>query len=145
MPKIPTFTSEARPTAGAAGVVSNIKVNVNQSVAAALRPLGKAAEDYYIKEKTVENKTEALELENKSILELNDVVQKASYLYKNSEQANSYLMQQSKTIRDKYASQASSSTVKTMFTNNYLLEEQKKIFSVDNAVYNHLNIFYLNL
>ena len=138
MPKIPTFTSEARPTAGAAGVVSNIKVNVNQSVAAALRPLGKAAEDYYIKEKTVENKTEALELENKSILELNDVVQKASSLYKNSEQANSYLMQQSKTIRDKYASQASSSTVKTMFTNSYLLEEQKKIFSVDNAVYKNL-------
>ena len=138
MPKIPTFTSTARPTAEAAGVVSNIKVNVNQSVAAALRPLGKAAEDYYIKEKTIENKTEALELENKSVLELNDVAQKASSLYKNSEQANSYLMQQSKTIRDKYASQASSSTVKTMFTNSYLLEEQKKIFSVDNAVYKNL-------
>jgi len=138
MPKIPTFTSTARPTAEAAGVVSNIKVNVNQSVAAALRPLGKAAEDYYIKEKTIENKTEALELENKSVLELNDVAQKASSLYKNSEQANSYLMQQSKIIRDKYASQASSSTVKTMFTNSYLLEEQKKIFSVDNAVYKNL-------
>ena len=138
MPKIPTFTSTARPTAEAAGVVSNIKVNVNQSVAAALRPLGKAAEDYYIKEKTIENKTEALELENKSVLELNDVAQKASSLYKNSEQANSYLMQQSKIIRDKYASQASSGTVKTMFTNSYLLEEQKKIFSVDNAVYKNL-------
>ena len=112
MPKIPTFTSTARPTAEAAGVVSNIKVNVNQSVAAALRPLGKAAEDYYIKEKTIENKTEALELENKSVLELNDVAQKASSLYKNSEQANSYLMQQSKIIRDKYASQASSVQLK---------------------------------
>ena len=132
MPKIPTFTSTARPTAEAASVVSN------QSVAAALRPLGKAAEDYYIKEKTIENKTEALELENKSVLELNDVAQKASSLYKNSEQANSYLMQQSKIIRDKYASQASSGTVKTMFTNSYLLEEQKKIFSVDNAVYKNL-------
>ena len=49
MPKIPTFTAQARPTAQAAGVVSNIKVNVNQSVAAALRPLGKTAEDFYIK------------------------------------------------------------------------------------------------
>jgi len=138
MPKIPTFTSQARPTAEAASVVSNIKVNVNQSVAAALRPLGKTAEDYYIKEKTVENKTEALELENKSILELNDVVQKASSLYKNSDQANNYLMQQSKIIKDKYASQASSGAVKNMFTNSYLLEEQKKIFSVDNAVYKNL-------
>ena len=50
MPKIPTFTAQARPTAQAAGVVSNIKVNVNQSVAAALRPLGKAAEDYYVRQ-----------------------------------------------------------------------------------------------
>ena len=51
MPKIPTFTSEARPTAQAASVVSNIKIPLNQTVAGALRPLGKAAEDYYIKEK----------------------------------------------------------------------------------------------
>ena len=140
MPKIPTFTSEARPTAGAAGVVSNIKIGLDQTVAGALRPLGEAAEDYYIKEKTVQNKTEALELENKSILELNDVAQKASSLYKNSDQANNYLMQQSKIIKDKYASQASSGAVKNMFTNSYLLEEQKKIFSVDNAVYK--NIFF---
>ena len=138
MPKIPTFTSQARPTAEAASVVSNIKVNVNQSVAAALRPLGKTAEDYYIKEKTVENKTEALELENKSVLELNQVSIKASKLYKNSEQANNYLMQQSKIIIDKYAALSSNSAVKTMFKNSYLLEEQKKIFSVDNAVYKNL-------
>ena len=130
MPKIPTFTSEARPTAQATGVVSNIKVNVNQSVAAALRPLGKAAEDYYVKEKTIENKTEALELENKSVLELNDVAQKASSLYKNSDQANAFFMKESKIIRDKYSSLASNSMVKNMFNNNYLLEEQKKnIFS----------------
>mgnify|MGYP003676746760 CR=1 FL=1 len=59
MPKIPTFTSEARPTAQAASVVSNIKVNVNQSVAAALRPLGKSAEDYYIKQRDNNEKLEA--------------------------------------------------------------------------------------
>jgi hypothetical protein len=41
MPKIPTFTSEARPTAQAASVVSNIKIPLNQTVAGALRPLGK--------------------------------------------------------------------------------------------------------
>ncbi len=66
MPKIPTFTSEARPTAQAASVVSNIKVNVNQSVAAALRPLGKTAEDFYIKKRNIEEKLIA----NKAILEL---------------------------------------------------------------------------
>ena len=138
MPKIPTFTAEGRPTAQAASVVSNIKVNVNQSVAAALRPLGKAAEDYYVKEKTIENKTEALELENKSVLELNNLAQKASSLYKNSDQANAFFMKESKIIRDKYSSLASNSMVKNMFNNNYLLEEQKKIFSVDNDVYKNL-------
>ena len=66
MPKIPTFTAQARPTAQAASVVSNIKVNVNQSVAAALRPLGKAAEDYYVKEKK-------LEADNKATLALSDL------------------------------------------------------------------------
>jgi D-Tyr-tRNAtyr deacylase len=62
MPKIPTFTSEARPTAQAASVVSNIKIGLNQTVGAALAPLGKAAEDYYVKEKKLEadNKAYAL-------------------------------------------------------------------------------------
>ena len=66
MPKIPTFTSEARPTAEAASVVSNIKVNVNQTVAGALRPLGKAAENYYIKKRDNEEKLQA----KKTLLEL---------------------------------------------------------------------------
>ena len=138
MPKIPTFTAEARPTAESTGVVSNIKIPLNQTVGEALAPLGKVAQDYYVKEKQIENKTEALELENKSVLELNDVAQKASSLFKNSDQANAYLMKESKIIIDKYAALASNNTVKTMFKNNYLLEEQKKIFSVDNKVYKNL-------
>lgn len=59
MPKIPTFTAEARPTAEAAGVVSNIKIPLNQTVGAALAPLGKAAEDYYIKQRDNTEKLEA--------------------------------------------------------------------------------------
>ena len=66
MPKIPTFTAKARPTAEAAGVVSNIKVNVNQSVAAALAPFGKSVEDYYIKKRDNEEKLIA----KKAIIEL---------------------------------------------------------------------------
>ena len=59
MPKIPTFTSEARPTAQAAGVVSNIKIGLNQTVGAALAPLGKSAEDYYIKQRDNNEKLKA--------------------------------------------------------------------------------------
>jgi hypothetical protein len=59
MPKIPTFTAEARPTAEAAGVVSNIKIPLNQTVGAALAPLGEAVEDYYIKQRDNTEKLEA--------------------------------------------------------------------------------------
>ena len=138
MPKIPTFTAEGSPTAEVGAVKSNIQIPLSQTIGTALAPVTKAIVDYKVKEKGIENKTEALELENKSVLELNDVAQKASSLYKNSDQANAYLMQESKVIRDKYAALASNSMVKTMFNNNYLLEEQKKIFSVDNAVYKNL-------
>jgi len=138
MPKIPTFTTEARPTAEVGSIKTNIQIPLSQTIGTALAPITKAVVDYKVKEKGVENKTEALELENKSVLELNDVAQKASSLYKNSDQANNYLMQESKIIIDKYAALASNNTVKTMFKNSYLLEEQKKIFSVDNAVYKNL-------
>jgi len=138
LPKIPTFTAEGSPTAEVGSVKSNIQIPLSQTIGTALAPVTKAIVDYKVKEKAIENKTEALELENKSVLELNDVAQKASSLYKNSDQANTYLMQESKVIRDKYAALASNSMVKTMFNNNYLLEEQKKIFSVDNAVYKNL-------
>ena len=79
MPKIPTFTAQARPTAQAAGVVSNIKVNVNQSVAAALTPLGKTAEDYYIKQRNLEEKTEA----NKKFFEIQNKVEESQAKVKN--------------------------------------------------------------
>jgi len=138
MPKIPTFTAESRPTAEVGSIKTNIQIPLSQTIGTALAPITKAVVDYKVKEKEVENKTEALELENKSVLELNDVAQKASSLYKNSDQANNYLMQESKIIIDKYAALASNNTVKTMFKNSYLLEEQKKIFSVDNAVYKNL-------
>ena len=138
MPKIPTFTAESRPTAEVGSIKTNIQIPLSQTIGTALAPITKAVVDYKVKEKGVENKTEALELENKSVLELNDVAQKASSLYKNSDQANNYLMQESKIIIDKYAASASNNTVKTMFKNSYLLEEQKKIFSVDNAVYKNL-------
>jgi len=138
MPKIPTFTATGRPTAEVGSIKTNIQIPLSQTIGTALAPITKAVVDYKVKEKEVENKTEALELENKSVLELNDVAQKASSLYKNSDQANNYLMQESKIIIDKYAALSSNNTVKTMFKNSYLLEEQKKIFSVDNAVYKNL-------
>ena len=62
----------------------------------------------------------------------------------NKEKANQFLKNESTRIRTKYSNLASSSGVKRIFETNYLMEEQKQIFKVDNAVYknivqNHFN------
>ena len=137
MPKIPTFKTEARITAESASTTTNIQIPLTNTLAGSLKPLTDAFVRYKTAEKNAENKTEALELENQAVLKLNDATQEASKM-KNSDGANTFLMTKSKEIRDEFSSQASNSKVKTLFTNNYLLEEQKKIYSVDNAVHKNL-------
>ena len=66
MPKIPTFEAKGRITAEAGAVRTNIKVSPTASMAAALRPLGQAAEDYYVKQR---NNSDNLEY-NKKLLEI---------------------------------------------------------------------------
>jgi hypothetical protein len=137
MPKIPTFTTEARPTAKVSSVQSNLQIPLN-TVAGSLKPLTDAVVKYKTAEQNASNKTEALELENKAVIKLNDLSQDISIKYTNSDEANKVLMEKSKAIRDEFANQASNNQVKTLFTNSYLLEEQKKIYSVDNKVYTNL-------
>ena len=57
--KIPTFEAKGRITAEAGAVRTNIKVSPTASMAAALRPLGQAAENYYIKQRDNNEKLEA--------------------------------------------------------------------------------------
>lgn len=137
MAKIPTFTSQGEITTQTGSVQSNIKMGLDQSIASALSPVTKKIVEYKVKEKNVQNKTEALELENQAIVELNGYVQEASN-YKDADAANKYLMEKSKILRTKFANKASNSNVKTLFSNNYLLEEQKKVYAVDNAVHKNL-------
>jgi len=137
MAKIPTFTSQGELTTQTGSVQSNIQMGLDQNLASALSPITKKIVDYKVKEKNVQNKTEALELENQAIVELNGYVQEASN-YKDADAANQYLMEKSKILRTKYANKASNSNVKTLFSNNYLLEEQKKVYAVDNAVHKNL-------
>ena len=135
MPKIPTFEAQGTITAEAA--TTPISVQAPLSIAKTLEPIQKAVTDYAVKEKIIQDKTEALKLENESILELNTAVQNASKMM-NKEQANLFLKNESKRIRNKFKNQASSSGVQRIFDNNYLIEEQKKIYAVDNAVYKNI-------
>ena len=130
MPKIPTFTATARPTAEAASVVSNIKVNVNQSVAAALRPLGKAAEDYYVKEKEIETKVKAGELGADATVEIFNAAEEAE-LKSTPEDGITYFNQKFNEIKNKYKSLAPNRNVGNLFSINF---SQNKSTYVNNIL-----------
>jgi hypothetical protein len=72
MPKIPTFTSEARLTAEPAGVAANIKVPMIDIAG----DLQKTIAKYYIEEKKEEAKVKSLEYENDSWSGLYDILDK---------------------------------------------------------------------
>jgi len=133
MPKIPTFTSEARITEQAASIKSNVQIPLSQTIGTALAPVTKAVVAHGVREKNLENKSETLQLENKSIMELNDVIEEASRL-NNKDKAYNLIETQSKIIGAKYANQASNNFVKNSFNANFLGEVQKGIFKTNTRV-----------
>ena len=118
MPKIPTFTAQARPTAEAAGVTSNIKIPLTQTVGAALRPLGKAAEDYYIKEKEIEFQVQAGELDADATVEVFNAAEQAE-LKNTPQEGIDYFNQQFESIQNKYKSKAPNKNVGNLFSINF--------------------------
>jgi len=66
MPKIPTFTSKARPTAEVGSIQSNIRIDPNRTMGAALSTVAGRVQDYYIKKRDNEEKLIA----KKAVLEL---------------------------------------------------------------------------
>ena len=137
MPKIPVFTSKGTMSTEVGSAQTNIQMGLKDNLATALAPITKKVSEYGVKRKNAENKTEALELENQAVVELNGYSKEASNM-KDGDKANNFLMEKSKLVRTKFESQASNSNVKNIFANNYLMEEQKKVFSVDNQVHKNL-------
>nr|BAR32215.1 transglycosylase SLT domain protein [uncultured Mediterranean phage uvMED] len=133
MPKIPTFTTQARPTAEAPSIQSKTQIPLSQTIGTALAPVTKAITEHAVNEKNLENKSEALSLENKALLELTDVFDKASRL-DNKDEAFNIVQNESKIIQETYSNRASNNSVKSSFNNNFLAEVQKGIFKVNNRV-----------
>ncbi len=133
MPKIPSFTTQARPTAEIGAVKSNVQIPLSQTIGTALAPITRAVTQHAVQEKNLENKAEALTLENKSIMKLNDVIEKASRL-DNKDQAYNLIQTESKVIQEEFSSQASNKFVKASFNNSFLGEVQKGIFKTNNRV-----------
>ncbi len=133
MPKIPTFTTQARPTAEVASVQGDVRVPLTQTIGTALAPVTKTIVDHRIKEKNFENKTEALKLENEALLEFTDTLDRAGRL-DNKDQAFDLIKTESERIKNDYSNRASNKYVQTMFNNNFYGEVQKGIFKTNTRV-----------
>ena len=79
MPKIPTFAARGRPTAEVGSAKMNLKLSPTATPAAALLPAAKAIDNYYIKQRNLEEKTEA----NKKFFEIQNKVDETQEKVKN--------------------------------------------------------------
>ena len=79
MPKIPTFAARGRPTAEVGSIKTNLKLSPTATPAAALLPAAKAIDNYYIKQRNLEEKTEA----NKKFFEIQNKVDETQEKVKN--------------------------------------------------------------
>ena len=105
MPKIPTFTSEARPTAQVGSVKSNLQIPLSQTVAGALSPITDFVVKKAVQANDTQNRTEALTLENEFIRDMqtvNETIANDSVLGVNKEAANAYYKEQSNSLINKY-------------------------------------------
>ena len=133
MPKIPTFQTEARPTAEVGSTTATVSVPLTQTIGTALKPVTDAVTKHRIQEKNFENKTEALKLENEALLEFTDTLERASRL-DNKDQAFEIVKTESERIKNNFSNKASNKYVQTLFNNNFYGEVQKGIFKVNNRV-----------
>ena len=133
MPKIPSFITQARPTAETSSVTSNFQIPLSQTLGTALAPATQAIVQHRVQEKNFENKTEALKLENEALLEFTDTLDRASRL-DNKDQAFELIKTDSERIKNNFSNKASNKYVQTMFNNNFYGEVQKGIFKVNSAV-----------
>jgi hypothetical protein len=137
MPKIPTFTTQARIAAETPSVAQTPQISPSMNIASALAPVTQGLMNYYAREKFTADKTEALELENKAMV---DLLNLRSELEKNANPDLSIKSFQdgSNTILENYSTKANNSRVKSLFKNNFLAEIQKSIPKVNES--NRLNL-----
>lgn len=129
MPKIPTFTSQARPTAEVGGVKSTIKLDPTKTMAGALSTVASSVEDYFIKQRDNVEKLEAkkkyLELKGKSDL----IIEK----YKNNADEFSSITGYSEefnSIKNQTLSQIDNRRIKKKLEEYLALEEVQSISTI---------------
>jgi hypothetical protein len=76
MPKIPTFTAQARPTAEVGSIRSNIQIDPTKTMAAGLSAIAGVAQDYYVKQRDNVEKLEAKKKFYEMKAEENKIIEK---------------------------------------------------------------------
>ena len=137
MPKIPTFTSQARPTAQVGSVKANLQIPLSQTVAGALSPVTDFIVKKAVQANDTQNRTEALRLGNEFTRELQTVentIQNDSVLGVNKQAANAYYKEQTNNLITKFKLQSSNNATQTLFENNALSSVNRGIFRIDNTI-----------
>tara|TARA_R110000803_G_scaffold190289_1_gene252820 strand:+ start:217 stop:1734 length:1518 start_codon:yes stop_codon:yes gene_type:complete len=129
MPKIPTFTTQARPTAEVGAVKSNIQIPLSQNIGTALAPVTDAIVKYKIKENDIANKALAAQLEADSQLEIFSLKEE-SKLKTSPEEGSIYFRSGLKQIVSKYSSQAKNKYVKSYYQSSILKEQPTHISAI---------------
>ena len=129
MPTIPTFTAKGRPTTEVGSIRSNIKIDPTKSMAAALAPIGKAAQDFYIKKRNIEEKLIA----DKALLELKSEADKIIYSQKDNiseeDSINNYQQKINPLIEQKLSS-INNRRVKQLIKSNIDLDNSENIYKL---------------
>ena len=137
MPKIPTFTSEARPTAQVGSVKANLQIPLSQTITQAVSPLTNFVVKKAVQENDTQNRTEALRLGNeftRGIQTIEDTINTDSVLGVNKQAANAYYKEQTNNLISKFKSQSSNNATQKLFENNALSAINRGIFRIDNSV-----------
>jgi hypothetical protein len=137
MPKIPTFTSEARPTANVGSAKSNLQIPLSQTVANAVSPITDFVVKKAVQANDTQNRTEALRLGNEFTRELQtveDYIANDSVLGVNKEAANAYYKEQTNSLINKYKLESTNNASQTLFENNALSAVNRGMFRIDNTV-----------
>ena len=127
MPKIPTFTSQGRPTAETTGVRSNISISPTSTVAARLLPAANELSNYAIKKRDNTEKLEA----NKTLLQLKAEQEKIIFLQRdniNEEKAINNYKKQFAPILEKSLSTIKNRRVRNLVKQGADLENSESIY-----------------
>ena len=127
MPKIPTYTTQGRPTAETSGVPSNISISPTATVAARLLPAAEKTSNYFIKQRDNNEKLEA----KKAVLDLKADADKIIHAQKdnpNEEEAIKIYNDQFKPILEQKLSTVKNRRVKKLIQQGIDLENSESVY-----------------